>query len=191
MKPILKHLLVLFSCFTFFSCSDSRQESIQHEQKISSHKIMTNEGAVSDSVLDSTLLAPDFTYPTLDGEVFTLSEQKGKVIVLNLWATWCGPCIKEIPDFIDLQNEFKDKGVEFVGIAVDDKGWDAVRPFVDKHEINYQILLDKESSIFESYPLQGLPNTYIINRQGEVAHIIISMTSKELLKPLLSELSKI
>ncbi len=142
-------------------------------------------------MIDSTLLAPDFSYPTLNGEIFTLSEHRGKVIVLNIWGTWCGPCINEIPDFIDLQNEFKDKGVEFVGISIDSKGWDVVYPFAEKHKINYQILLDKENSFFEKYPSQGIPHTYIINKRGEVAYVIISVTSKELLRPLLSELSNI
>lgn len=177
--------------FFLMSCSNSKQESNQVEQKITSHQISTNEGAVNNSVVDSTLLAPDFTYPSINGDEFTLSEYRGKVIVLNMWATWCGPCIKEIPDFIELQNEFSDKEVEFVGISVDEKGWEVVRPFVKKHNINYRIVLDREGSIFEKYPLQGLPDTYIINKQGEVAHVIISMTTKELLKPLLTELTEI
>jgi thiol-disulfide isomerase/thioredoxin len=105
-----------------FSCKDIKQNPIQTKQKITSHKIFTNKGALNNSMIDSTLLAPDFSYPTLNGEIFTLSEHRGKVIVLNIWGTWCGPCINEIPGFIDLQNEFKDKGVEFVGISIDSKG---------------------------------------------------------------------
>lgn len=181
-------ILFLLFLIVFMSCNNSQQDFSQTKQKITTHKISTNEGAVNNSVLDSTLLAPDFSYPSMNGDKFTLSEHRGKVIVLNIWATWCGPCIKEIPDFIDLKNEFRDKNIEFVGLSIDGKGWDVVRPFVEKHNMNYRVLLDKEGSILEKYPIQGLPDTYIINTQGEIAYAIISMTTKELLGPLITHL---
>lgn len=194
MRKIFINFIFLFLfLFAFASCnnSNSKQELNKKEQKITSHKISTNEAAVTNSVVDSTLLAPDFSYPSLNGGVFTLSEHRGKIIVLNIWATWCGPCIKEIPDFIELQNEFRDKNVEFIGISVDEKGLEVVRPFVRKHNINYRVLLDKEGTILDKYPIQGLPDTYVINKQGEVAHAIISMTTKELLRPLIAHLTEI
>jgi peroxiredoxin len=185
--PILYSILFFTMTVVFLSCGDS--ESDETRAAITCHQIWTNEGAVHSSKPDSTLLAPDIAYPELGGGEFRLSEHRGKVIVLNLWGTWCGPCIAEIPDFVALQEEFRERDVEFVGISLDEQGWDVVRPFVEKHDINYRILLDREGSVVETYPINGLPQTYIINKRGEVAHVIHSRTSKELLRPLLSHLA--
>lgn len=179
-------VLVAALCAVCISCG--KAEKTREAPTVTSHKIWTNDKAVNNSVLDSALLAPDITYPDLNGGEFRLSDHRGTVIVLNLWATWCGPCIREIPDFVALQEEFGDRNLEFVGISVDERGAGVVRPFVEEHGINYRILLDTEGSVLNNYPIQGLPETYIINEQGEIAHVIHSVTSQELLRPLLEHL---
>src|SRR5690554_3519895 len=82
--------------------------------------------------------APDFTLQTMDGEALTLSDLRGKVVVLNFWATWCPPCRYKIPYFIKFQEEFADD-VVFVGVSLDQNGWDAVRPFAEELGINYPL----------------------------------------------------
>lgn len=140
---------------------------------------------------DTTKLpdAPDFTLKTMDGDSFTLSKHKGQVIVLNLWATWCPPCREEIPDFIDLQNKLRDKGVLFVGVSLDKKGWKAVRPFAKKYNINYPVMIDNGTVIRQYGPVRGIPTTFIINKKGKVEYATVGMLNTKALKPVLIKLA--
>lgn len=132
--------------------------------------------------------APDFTLTNMEGEAFSISDHKGKVIVLNIWATWCPPCREEIPDFIEMQNEMKDDGVLFVGVSVDETGWDVVRPFAEEFQINYPLVVD-DGTVYAKYgPLSGLPTSFIINKQGQVEHVAPGMITKAQLQPILQEL---
>lgn len=164
------------------------KEEPNKRKELINHSISTNKKAVNNSTVDTSLIAPDFSLPSFDGEQFQLSEHKDKVVILNIFATWCGPCIVELPDFIALNDEFSNEEVMIVGVAYDVKGWEVVRPFVKKYEIDYPVLLDKERTLQEKYYTTALPNTFVINQQGELAHIILSATNKKLLKPLITEL---
>lgn len=116
-----------------------------------------------------TVPALDFTRPTHDGDTFTLSDYRGEVIVLNFWATWCIPCLAEMPDFVELQEELRDQGVQFVGVSQDDGGLDAIRPFAEELGINYPLVPDPELDIsaqFGGVPV--LPTTFILDREGSI-----------------------
>lgn len=133
--------------------------------------------------------APDFTLETMQGEQFTLSEHRGKVIVLNIWATWCPPCRKEIPDFIELQDNMREDDVLFVGVSIDEEGWEVVRPFAKKYQINYPLVVD-DGSIYQKYgPFRGIPTTFFINRKGQVEYVAPGMVNKDLVKPILEKLT--
>jgi len=189
LNSLFKFILLFSLAVPYVSCSKS--DSKQADPGETDSYIFTNEKAVTNSVVDSALLAPDFSYPAMNGEGFKLSDHRGTVIVLNLWGTWCGPCIREIPDLIAIQNKFKKKNLEIVGVSLDTKGWKVVRPFAKKHKINYRILLDKQGTILKKYPLMGLPDTYIINKQGEIAHYIKrGLPTEKMLTPLLEKLTK-
>ena len=82
--------------------------------------------------------APDFTLKDADGKVVHLSDYKGKVVLLDFWATWCGPCKIEIPWFMEMQRNNKDKGFEVLGVAMDDEGWEVVKPFLADLGVNYR-----------------------------------------------------
>lgn len=133
--------------------------------------------------------APDFALPDLEGTTRTLDEWAGQVVVLNFWATWCGPCKDEIPEFIRLQDELGPDGVQFVGIALDEEGAPLVRPFSADLGINYPILLD-DTVVSEAY--RGhyvVPTTYIIDRQGHMRHRYIGAVTFETLEPMLRGLA--
>lgn len=111
----------------------------------------------------------DFTLPTLDGATFTLSDHRGEVVVLNFWATWCLPCLAEIPVFVQLQEDLREQGVQFVGVSQDEGGLDAIRPFAEKVEVNYPLLPDPDldvSASFGGVPI--LPTTFVIDREGAI-----------------------
>jgi peroxiredoxin len=108
----------------------------------------------------------DVTLKDLSGKPVSLSAYRGKVLVINFWATWCVPCRTEIPGFIDLYNRYRQSGLEIVGIAVDEPA-SIVGPYAREIEINYPVLLEGgRHEVHEAYGLVGLPTTIIINRDG-------------------------
>jgi cytochrome c biogenesis protein CcmG/thiol:disulfide interchange protein DsbE len=88
--------------------------------------------------------APDFTLKDATGKNVKLSDFKGKVVLLNFWATWCGPCKIEIPWFIDFQQQYKDKDLVILGVSMDDDGWKSVKPYVEQKKINYRVMIGTE-----------------------------------------------
>ncbi|HVN63933.1 MAG TPA: TlpA disulfide reductase family protein [Candidatus Binataceae bacterium] len=116
--------------------------------------------------------AADFKLQTLDGHTISLHSLRGKVVFLNIWATWCGPCREEMPSLEALYDEFK-SNPDFVMLAVsqDVKGKAAVEPYIEKSGLHFTVLLDPENEVAESYDISGVPETFVIDREGRiVAH---------------------
>jgi cytochrome c biogenesis protein CcmG/thiol:disulfide interchange protein DsbE len=133
--------------------------------------------------------APNFKLTAYDGKVVELSKLKGKVVVVNFWATWCGPCRKEIPGFMDFHTQYKDKGVVVVGVSLDQDGWEVVKPYVERAKINYPVVVG-DGSLADAYEIpNAIPATYIVDKKGNIAKSHIGfMTKSELegiVKPLL------
>lgn len=126
--------------------------------------------------------AEDFTAPLLNEGTFRLSDQKGKVVLLNIWATWCAPCHQETPEFVQLYNTYKEMGLVVLGVSIDEQGKSVVEPFVEKYEVNYPIIID-DGSIMEKYgPTMGIPTSYIIDKKGNLRYFAVGpLTIKELL----------
>jgi peroxiredoxin len=123
--------------------------------------------------------APDFTLRDLNGNAVRLSNFRGKGVVLNFWATWCGPCRKEIPWFIQLQKEYGLRGLQVIGVSMDDDGSKTVMPFVERTGINYPVLFDDGhvSSLYGGVEI--LPTTYYIDRNGTVLAFVKGVISKD------------
>ena len=117
-------------------------------------------------------LRPDFTLPDLEGKMHSVSEWDGKVLLINFWATWCPPCRKEIPAFIELQDKYRDRGFVVIGIALDQK--QAVIDFTDPMGVNYPILMGEDGAIelAKAYGnnLGVLPYTVVVDRKGRIIH---------------------
>lgn len=133
---------------------------------------------------------PDFSYPDIDGQQRHSSEFADKVVVLNFWATWCPPCRKETPEFVELQTEFGDQ-VQFVGIAIDDA--EPVREFADTYAMNYPVLLGDVHAVAMSRRLgnryEGLPFTVVTGRDGSVVMRHAGGIDRARLEPVLRELA--
>ncbi len=115
--------------------------------------------------------APDFTLEASDGSTRHLSDYRGKVVVLNFWATWCGPCKYEIPWFIGFQKEYAARGFTVVGISMDDTGWKVVRPFMAEHQMNYPVLLGDEAVNKSYLGIEALPTTLVLGKDGKIAFL--------------------
>ena len=113
--------------------------------------------------------APDFTGELMDGTSITLSELQGKPVIINFWATWCGPCVKEMPAFERLKDDFGDK----IGIIAVNCGDDAetVKDFVEENGYTFPVVLDEEYSISMLYPTNSIPYTVVVDAEGRVTHI--------------------
>ena len=126
---------------------------------------------------------PDISLPDLEGKQRSLSEWQGKVLVLNFWATWCSPCRKEIPEFIELQKEYGGKGLQFIGIAVEEL--EPAKEYSKHAGINYPILVGQPSAINLSVPLGNMistvPFTVIFDRQGNIIHRQLGEISRDVI----------
>jgi len=122
--------------------------------------------------------APDFALKDANGQTVHLSDYRGKVVLLDFWATWCGPCKIEIPWFEEFERENKDKGFAVLGVAMDDDGWDAVKPFAKERAINYRIVLGNDQVADLYGGLEALPTTLLIDRDGNIAAVHIGLSGK-------------
>lgn len=132
--------------------------------------------------------APDFALRAMNGATFRLSEHRGEVVVLNVWATWCPPCRFEIPGFVDLQKKFADEGVTFVGLSVDEEGLAAVRPYFAEREVNYPQVASRQVA-WQKYGGDAVPRTYVIDKQGRIRYEHTGLLLKGSLEPVLEELA--
>jgi thiol-disulfide isomerase/thioredoxin len=134
-------------------------------------------------------LPPPFALPDLAGNEVKLSDYAGKVVVLDLWATWCPPCRQEIPFLVELFEQNKDDGLVVVGVGLDDGGADVLRPFVQQQGVTYTILVGNRQ-VGQTYQLQGIPTTFILDRSGRIAekHLGFSPADADVIRAEVAEL---
>jgi peroxiredoxin len=122
--------------------------------------------------------APEFVLKDSSGQDVKLSDYRGKVVLLNFWATWCGPCEVEIPWFIDFQREYKDRDFAVLGVSLDEDGWKSVRPFVAREKVNYRVMVTTEAVDQLYGGVDSLPTSFVIDREGRVASSHVGLASK-------------
>src|ERR1700716_4564188 len=123
-------------------------------------------------------VAPDFSLESLEGKTMRLSDFRGKAVLLNFWATWCGPCKIEMPWFIELQQKYGSQGLQVVGVAMDDASKEDIAKFAKDMGVNYPVLIGKEA-VGDSYGgIPALPETFFIGRDGKVVDKILGLRGK-------------
>src|SRR5579863_3025355 len=177
MKKLLNNVVLVFLAVVVaagFSGCKSRTESVSASAKLkSSAKAGPDE--------------PDVTFKDLEGKDVPLASLKGKVVVVNFWATWCDPCRVEIPWMIGFQQKYADKGFTMLGVAMDDEGKSVVQPFVEKTQfdvdgqqlaMNYPIVLGNDDIADKFGGMLGLPTTLVISRDGKIVKRYIGLANE-------------
>ncbi len=123
-------------------------------------------------------VAPDFGLKDSNGKTVRLSDYRGKVVLLNFWATWCGPCKIEIPWFMEFEQKHKDQGFAVLGVAMDDDGWDVVKPYLERQRVNYRVLMGTPELADLYGGVESLPTTFLIDREGRIATVHIGLVGK-------------
>jgi len=143
-------------------------------------------GSSQQAPVNENPTAPDFTLKNLDGEDVTLSSLKGKLIFVNFWATWCGPCRQEIPSFISLVDKYGKDGFTVLGIALDPREFEKVPGFANDMGINYPILYDN-IGVSELYGgIRSIPTTFVIDREGKVLGQIVGSRPHDVFKEIIT-----
>lgn len=124
-------------------------------------------------------VAPEFSLKSVsDGKTITLSSLRGKAVVVNFWATWCGPCKIEMPWLVDLQKKYGDQGLQIVGITKEDYDEAVIAKFTKKMGVNYTVLVGNQQVIDLYGGVGGLPTSFFVNRSGKVVHEIVGLDSE-------------
>jgi thiol-disulfide isomerase/thioredoxin len=122
---------------------------------------------------------PAWELKDVDGKTVKSSDFDGKVVILDFWATWCPPCRKEIPGFVELQKQYGDKGLVVVGVSLDEQGPGVVKPFMKQFQINYPVVMGDAKIVQDFGGIEGIPTTFIIDRSGNVIAGHTGFTSQE------------
>src|ERR1700758_2976695 len=119
----------------------------------------------------ATTAAPEWQLNDPDGKAVKLSDFKGKLVILDFWATWCPPCRQEIPGFVTLQRKYQDKGLVIIGVSLDQQGPSVVKLFMRELGMIYPVVLGDEKIVSDYGGIEAVPTTFIIDRQGKVVHV--------------------
>lgn len=177
---IYKRLFLLLSIFLFIASGCSKKEKTRTE--------VNDTGAAAKNVSEISEVqvregnVPNFSFTDASGQSTTFDSFKGKVTVINFWATWCGPCKVELPDLIELSKEYESRNVKFIGISTD-RGGDVVedvRAFIEKAGIPYQIVISNDEIESAYGNIHAIPTTFILDENGNIVESFVGVRSKQI-----------
>ena len=138
--------------------------------------------ALAQEVPSAGAPAPDWELTGQDGNTVKFSDFRGKVVILNFWATWCMPCRIEIPHLDELQKQYGDKGLAIVGVSLDEQGPEVVKKFVKQFQMTYLVVMGNEKIVAAYGGIEGIPTTFVIGRDGRIVSRHIGFAEKEVLE---------
>ena len=127
---------------------------------------------------DQRKAAPEFALADSDGKTVSLKDYRGKVVLLDFWATWCHGCKEEIPWFADFERRYGTRGFAVVGVSLDEEGWKVVKPFIENAKVPYRIVLGDEATA-KKYGIENMPDTFLIDRDGRIAATYTGLVDKD------------
>lgn len=156
-------LIVICIVFAYFYLS-YREEKIQREREVEYERLYPSLGIQR---VDPPEEAEDFTLKTLKGETVSLKDYRGRLIFLNFWATWCGPCRAEMPSMQRLWEEFKEEDFVILAINIQEES-KLVSSFMNERSLSFPVLLDEKGKVARTYGIRGIPTTFFLNPEGEI-----------------------
>ena len=117
--------------------------------------------------------APNFSLPDIEGKKVSLTNFKGKIVLLNIWATWCAPCVAEMPSMEKLYQELKGEGFEIIAVSIDESGAKTVLPFMERYDLSFPALTNPKGDIKNLYQITGVPESFILDQNGIIVEKII------------------
>ena len=178
--------VLLLACIALTACAKSDSPSSSGGDT----GFVAGDGSIVVIPTAQRQAAPDFTLPTLDGSTFTLSKQLGKVVVMNVWASWCAPCRAEAPELQQVWQEQQHKGVQFVGLDTRDSDTSA-RSFVSRFGLTYPQAIDTDGQVQllfrDTLPAQAIPSTLIVDADGKVAARVLGATTAAALRNVIDD----
>ena len=122
--------------------------------------------------------APDFSLADNNGQLIRLRDFRGKVVLLNFWATWCDPCKVEFPWFVQFAKDYEGDGFAVIGVSFDEEGWNTVLPFLSRYETSYPVVL-ADGTVDKIYNVKTLPTTILIDRTGQIVSVHVGLVDKD------------
>lgn len=163
---------------------ESEEETTEDQEEETSEEA-SEESQDTEESSEQVAYNNDFNLQDIDGNTVSLSNYQGKIVVLNFFSTWCGPCIAEIPDFVEVYNQYKNKNIQFVGVSLDsDMG--ALKQFISENKMNYPVVVD-DGNVSNIWNIEFIPTTYILDRNGNILTSRIGQMAKADLVNLIEE----
>lgn len=181
MRKLLFMLVMLSFTLSLSGCQQNKSGS-ESGNELSSDSIAVEN-------VTQANLAADFTLPKTDGSELKLSDYRGKIVIIDFWATWCPPCRKGIPDLISIQKEFE-KDVVVIGISLDTETKNDVVPFIKKYGVNYPVVYGNAEVVQAFGNIQAIPTAFVLNKKGEIVDTHVGLVDKSVYTNKIKELLK-